>query len=88
MQASQAKSSTLEEPPPSRRAEIRRGPAHQADLIAIDVDAMTTRDGHASTGKPSATFVVKLATSHLFVEGIQQRKHSILEVERKTGKQM
>ena len=49
---------------------------------------MTTRDGHASTGKPSATFVVKLATSHLSVEGVQQRKLLILEVEKKAGKQM
>ena len=78
----------LEEPPPSRRAEIRRGPAHRADLIVIDVDATTTRDGHASTGKPSVTFVVKLATSHLSVEGVQQRKLSILGVERRAEKLM
>ena len=46
------------------------------------------RIGHASTGKPSATFVIKLPTSHLSVEGVQQRKFAILEIERKAGKQM
>ena len=67
LQAPQAKSSMSEEPPPSHRAEIRRGPVHR-------VDPTTTRDGHASTGKPSVTFVVKMATSHLSVEEVQQRK--------------
>ena len=50
--------------------------------------AITTRDGHASTGKPSVAFMVKLVISHLSVKEVQQRKRLILEVERIAGKQM
>ena len=82
LQAPQAKSSILEEPPSSRQA---KNPAYRADLLVIDVGATTARDGHASTGKPSVGFVVKLATSHLSVEEVQQRKLQIIEVERRAG---
>ena len=87
LQVPQAKSSMLEElpSPSSHRA---KNPAYWADLLVIDVGAMTMRDGHASTGKPSVGFVVKLVTSHLSVEEVQQRKLQIIEVERRAGKQM
>ena len=82
MQAPQGKFSMLEEPSPSSCW----GLAHRADLVVIDVGKTTTRDGHASTSKPSITFVVKLVTSHLSVEETQERKRLILEVETRAAK--
>ena len=54
----------LEEPPPPPPSRRAKNPAYRADLLIIDVGAMTTKDGHASTAKPSVK-------SHLSVE---QRK--------------
>ena len=42
------------------------------DLVVRDVDGTTMMDRHASTGKSSVTFVVKLVTSHLSVEEVQK----------------
>ena len=52
------------------RPNICRGPAYRADLVVIDVNAMTTRDGHASIDNPSVILVVKLVTSHLSVKEV------------------
>ena len=51
------------------------------------MDAKTTKDRHASTGKLSATIAVKLVTSHLSVEGVQQRglNSRIINKSRKTN---